>query len=94
METQQPTGEVPSMNVTVLLWDGSKLVALAVCHYGRDTEAGEGTCYVKFGAVRRGITKAGQVFHQLLGVCEALAAAQGLPRIEAGVNLGRGQGLP
>lgn len=33
---------------TVLVWDGDRLGAFAVCHLGADTEAGAGGCYVKF----------------------------------------------
>ena len=39
---------------TVLLWDDSTLVGVAICHCGAGSEAGGGTCYVKFGAVRPG----------------------------------------
>lgn len=73
---------------TVLLWDDRELVGFAVCHCGPDTEAGNNKCYIKFGAVRRGPT-GGQLFDQLLDACEALAAARGLSRLEAGVNLAR-----
>jgi GNAT superfamily N-acetyltransferase len=73
---------------TVLLWGGDSLDAFAVCYCGEGTEGGRNTCYIKFAAVRPG---AEQVFEQLLNACEALAAARGLERMEAGVNLGRGQ---
>ena len=73
---------------TVLLWDNSKLIGFAVCHCGAGTEAGSGTCYVKFGAVRPG-PRAPQVFDQLLDACEGLAAARGLSRLSAGVNTAR-----
>jgi hypothetical protein len=39
---------------TVLLWEDSTLVGVAICHCGPGSEAGGGTCYVKFGAVRPG----------------------------------------
>jgi hypothetical protein len=39
---------------TVLLWEEGELMGLAVCHCGPSTEAGNDTCYVKFGAVRSG----------------------------------------
>lgn len=86
-------GEIRAVNLqglgeTVLLWDEERLVGLAVCHCGPGTEAGNGTCYVKFGAVRPGPT-AEQNFDQLLDACEALAAARHVSRIEAGVNMGR-----
>ncbi len=73
---------------TVLLWDHSKLVGLAVCHCGAGTEAGSGVCYVKFGAVRPG-PAAPQAFDRLLDACEGLAAARGLARLSAGVNTAR-----
>ncbi len=64
------------------------MVGKAVCHCGPGTEAGSGACYVKFGAVRQGLA-AGQFFDRLLGVCEALALAEGSSRLVAGVNAGR-----
>jgi GNAT superfamily N-acetyltransferase len=69
---------------TVLLWDGSSLDAFGVCHYGPGTEAGSGRCYVKFGAARNG-----SAFEALLDACEALAAAERLPMMVAGVNTAR-----
>jgi GNAT superfamily N-acetyltransferase len=40
---------------TLLLWHGpSRLAGFAVCHWGPASEAGEGCCFVKFGAVRPG----------------------------------------
>jgi predicted N-acetyltransferase YhbS len=69
---------------TVLLWDGPILAGLAVCHYGAGTEAGSGTCYVKFATVRPG---AADDFERLLDACQALAAAEGLERLTAGVNM-------
>lgn len=87
------TGEILSVSEqrlgdTVLLWKNEKLVGLAVCHCGPGTEAGSGTCYIKFGAVRSG-TKAGQNFTNLLKACEKMAAEKGLQKIVAGVNTGR-----
>lgn len=66
----------------------SELVGLAVCHVGGGTEAGEGVCYIKFGAVRPG-PDAAQHFDRLLEACEALAAERGMSRLVAGVNMGR-----
>jgi hypothetical protein len=73
---------------TVLLWSGSHLVGFACCHCGAGTEAGTGTCYIKFGAVLPG-PGAAERFDQLLQVCEAKAGAKGLSHLVAGVNLGR-----
>jgi GNAT superfamily N-acetyltransferase len=73
---------------TVLLWADARLVGLAVCHFGPGTEAGSGTCYVKFGAARPGLT-VGQDFDRLLKACEEMASNSGLSRLTAGVNAAR-----
>jgi GNAT superfamily N-acetyltransferase len=73
---------------TVLLWDDSTLVGVAICHCGPGSEAGSGTCYVKFGAVRPG-PGAEQTFQRLLHSVEQLARASGLSRLVAGVNTSR-----
>jgi GNAT superfamily N-acetyltransferase len=73
---------------TVLLWDDGRLVGLGICHCGGGTEAGEGSCYVKFGAVRPGPSSE-IAFDRLLEDCERLAATRGLSRLVAGVNLAR-----
>jgi GNAT superfamily N-acetyltransferase len=73
---------------TILLRDGSALDAMAVCHVGAGSEAGSGTCYVKFGAVRYGDGAAAR-FERLLDACEAYATASGAERLVAGVNAGR-----
>jgi GNAT superfamily N-acetyltransferase len=75
---------------TVLLLDGSQVVGFAVCHCGGGTEAGNGSCYVKFGALQPGGSgeAADQRFSGLLAACEALAASRGLSRVSGGVNLG------
>jgi hypothetical protein len=41
---------------TVLLYEGETLVGLAICHCGPGTEAGTAKCYVKFGAVKPGLS--------------------------------------
>jgi hypothetical protein len=73
---------------TVLLWEDQELVGFAVCHCGPGTEAGQGKCYIKFGAVPPG-SAAEARFTRLLDACEALATLRGLTRLEAGVNLRR-----
>ena len=73
---------------TVLLWEEGELMGLAVCHCGPSTEAGNDTCYVKFGAVRPA-KKAPENFEQLLRACEGLARRRNLPKLVAGVNMGR-----
>lgn len=73
---------------TVLLWDGGRLVGLAVYHWGPDTEAGPEKLYVKFGCVLPG-AGADERFSQLLATCEVIASTKGLRRIEAGMNMAR-----
>ena len=75
---------------TILLRDNDGLTGLAVCHLGRDTEAGEASCFVKFGAVRGG-PDAGDAFVRLLNACEAHAAERGCSSLLAGTNLARRQ---
>jgi GNAT superfamily N-acetyltransferase len=73
---------------TVLLWENGKLLGLAVCHCGPETEAGSNTCYVKFGVVHSG-TSAESDFGSLLKACERMAAEKGLKKVVAGVNTAR-----
>jgi GNAT superfamily N-acetyltransferase len=73
------------MGDTVLIWSGDRLDAFAVCHCGAGTEAGGGSCYVKFAAVRPG-AHAQTAFDQVLSACETLASERGLERLSAGVN--------
>jgi GNAT superfamily N-acetyltransferase len=74
---------------TVLLWEGdSRLAGFAICHWGPESEAGAGNCYVKFGAVRPGAGDEDR-FADLLGACTELAAAVHMPNVLAGVNLAR-----
>lgn len=73
---------------TLLFWNSTKLVGFAACHCGPGTEAGTGTCYVKFAAVAPG-PDADSHFVQLLENCEVFAASHGLERLIAGINTGR-----
>ena len=73
---------------TLLLWSGSRLSAFAVCHCGEGTEAGPGSCYVKFAAVRPS-ERADAEFDRLLSSAESFAAKCGLPKLVAGVNTAR-----
>ncbi len=73
---------------TILLRDGDTLVGLAVCHCGAGSEAGSGTCYVKFGAARPG-GDAARRFGRLIDACDAFAAQRGLGRLVVGVNMAR-----
>lgn len=72
----------------VLVGRGGKLLGFAVCHAGPGTEAGSGTCYVKFGAVRSG-DDAAREFDLLLDACEAFAGGCGTKDLVAGTNLAR-----
>jgi len=78
---------------TVLLWGDVGLDGVAVCHCGLGSEAGETSCLVKFGVVRGG-SNAERDFDRLLDACEAHAAAKGLARLEAGVNLAHQEVYP
>ena len=52
------------------------------------TEAGSGTCYIKFGGVLSGANSA-IYFDKLIDTCETFAKGQGMSRLVAGVNTGR-----
>lgn len=80
--------ESQGLGDTLLVWEGSLLVGVAVCHSGRGSEAGSDACYVKFGAVRPGAT-ASRRFETLLSAAEQLAHTQGASRLIAGVNMAR-----
>lgn len=69
---------------TVLLWKDDKLAGFAVCHCGRDTEAGDDHCYIKFGAAEDSAR-----FDELLDACESFAASRHLSHLDAGMNLAR-----
>ena len=73
---------------TVLLSGQDRVAGFAICHHGPKSEAGAGTCFIKFGAVRPSAA-AEEMFGRLLNACEAFAAAQGLPSLVAGVNTAR-----
>jgi hypothetical protein len=74
---------------TLLLADrAGRLAGFAVCHWGPASEAGEGCCFVKFGAVKSG-PRAAEDFAALLDGCRAPAAVVGMANLLAGVNLAR-----
>lgn len=83
---------VPALELgdTVLLWDnsGSQLEGFAVCHCGPRSEAGNDTCYIKFGAVRAGAGGAASFGH-LLDAGASFAHEAGMANLVAGVNLAR-----
>lgn len=90
LDVSQEIRAVASQNLgeTILLWDDSRLMALAVCHVGAGTEAGSGVCYIKFGAVRPG-PAAEEYFSRLIDACDEMASARQLSRLRAGVNTAR-----
>ena len=73
---------------TLLLHRDGRLIGCAVCHCGTGSEAGSGSCYVKFGGVRPGMTACDD-FGRLLDACEAFAVQTGVTRLKAGVNTAR-----
>jgi N-acetylglutamate synthase-like GNAT family acetyltransferase len=88
--------EKQGLGDTILLRDDNNnnnksndpLVGMAICHCGPSTEAGSGTCYVKFGAVSPS-QGSSAYFDRLLDVCESFTKSQELSRIIAGMNVGR-----
>jgi GNAT superfamily N-acetyltransferase len=86
------TGEIRAVQEQALgdtvLISGDTLDGFAICHCGEGTEAGKGSCFIKFAAVRPG-PGAESSFARLLGACESFALERGLRRVEAGVNMGR-----
>jgi predicted N-acetyltransferase YhbS len=77
-----------SLGDTVLVEGTDGMAAFAVCHYGPRSEAGAGTCFIKFGAVRDTPT-AEEDYLRLLDACEALAVAVGMDSVLAGANMAR-----
>jgi predicted N-acetyltransferase YhbS len=71
---------------TVLLRTSAGLEGFAACHIGKGSEAGSGSAYIKFGAVRPGGDAS---FERLIGACEALAARRGCTQLIAGTNTAR-----
>jgi predicted N-acetyltransferase YhbS len=73
---------------TVILGDTGWITGFAVCQYGAGSEAGSGSCYVKFGTVRPG-PHAGAEFEKLLLACEATAVEAGAQWLDAGTSYSR-----
>lgn len=74
---------------TLLLTEGdSRIVGFAICHCGPGTEAGDGTLFVKFGAVAPG-AGAEERFAGLFDACVDRATTLGLANVVAGVNTAR-----
>jgi GNAT superfamily N-acetyltransferase len=74
-----------SFGETILLYSGSRLEGVAVCHFGPASEADEKSCYVKFAAARPG-PNAEKTLVELLSACESIALENGLADIEAGAS--------
>lgn len=73
---------------TLLLWEGSRLEAFAICHCGPGSEAESGTCYVKFGLCRHG-QRTEAVFRRLLHACQRFAGGRSVEWLIAGANTAR-----
>jgi GNAT superfamily N-acetyltransferase len=87
------TGEIdclaePGKGDVVVVREGGRIAAFALCHLGAGSEAVTGSCYVKFAAVRPGAGGVG-LLDDLLDACETFAAKGGAGRLEVGVSLGR-----
>jgi predicted N-acetyltransferase YhbS len=70
-----------------LVRDRGDVVAFAVCHAGKGSEAGSGAGLVKFAVVRPDAAS-DATFERLLDACDALAAARGAQVLLVGVDLG------
>ena len=68
----------------VVLLEDDHLRGFAVCHIGSGTEAGSGSCYIKFAALRPDGTS--EEFDRLLDACEELATTRGASMLQFGVN--------
>jgi hypothetical protein len=66
---------------TIAFFDCEGLAAFAVCHFGKGTESGSTSCYVKFGATREG---EGPALEKLVSMCESLCRRQGRTETVAG----------
>jgi len=88
--TETLAAHAQQLGDTILVRDGSRLVAFGVCHVGAGTEAGSDVCLVKVGAAFPGAS-APDHFRQLLRACEAYAATREVQRLEAGMNTERSQ---
>ena len=73
---------------TVLVEGTGGLAAFAICHHGPRSEAGEGFCFIKFGAVRA-TPSADKDYGRLLDAAEAFAVSVAMPNLLAGANLAR-----
>ena len=75
---------------TILLYDPSrnKLTGIAICHYGKGTEAGSNVCYIKFAAISTN-NNSHSNFVRMLNSVESMALEKGIFKITAGSNMER-----
>jgi len=71
---------------TLLIFEGSRLDGMAICHAGARSEAPTGGGILKFMAVRAGAGKR-QTLERLIRQCRSWAAGRGLKGLSVGVNL-------
>jgi len=72
----------------IFLTEGSRILAVALCEYGRKSPAGGGSCLIRFAAVRPDLENEMR-FGQLIAACGTLAAREGLKQLVACVNASR-----
>lgn len=68
--------------------EAGRLAGLAICHFGKLSEAGTAALFVKYAQVRAG-AEAAAALRELVRACAARASRAGLPSVLAGVNTGR-----
>ena len=75
---------------TILLYDssGCKLIGIAICHYGKGTEAGSNVCYIKFATISTNSNSYSN-FIRMLNSVELMALEKGIFKITAGSNMER-----
>lgn len=89
LELEIKAVEKMSLGETVILFDENKEISgFAICHCGTNTEAGNGRCYVKFGAVKVDSNSQNN-FMNLLKACEELVVKKGLSVLTGGTSAGR-----
>lgn len=71
---------------TLLIFEGSRLDAVAICHAGPNSEAPAGSAILKFAAVRGGPNRR-STFERLIAQCRGWAVGKGLKALNIGVNL-------
>ena len=68
---------------TIAFFDRKGLAAFAICHFGKGTEGGSSTCYIKFGATREGTAPP---LERLVTMCQSLCRRRGLAETVAGAS--------